>query len=398
MAAESSTPRHRYPDQFKGENFIIWKAKMKSFLTVEKLWKVVDGTETDPGDADAAARTAQAAWMEKDGLAKSHILTAVHDDFVHPILEATTSKESWDILTSNFAAKSQQNALFYLEEWINTRWDKSTDIEEHISHHDMLFRKFKEAGGNFQEDTMKAHILLMSLPSDFRSLVDAFYAKGGDLQYEEVKAAVRSRAGSDKRMSHGGKADPDGSYFSGKFGASGRGQNVRRFPKRGGYKGNPRASQSRKWENQSVTCSKCGEEGHYASGCAKKLEQNRGGSRGRGLCSSRARQGGKVSSGQTFTCASKGVLKGKWIIDSGASQHYCNDLGSFTDYTEFRKPQQTFVGDGRIVMGYGSGKILWKGPCNSRNQILNVIYTPEMQQNLLSVKKMTEKGLEVTFG
>ncbi|MCP4353169.1 MAG: DUF4219 domain-containing protein [Desulfobacterales bacterium] len=61
MAAESSTPRHRYPDQFKGENFIIWKAKMKSFLTVEKLWKVVDGTETDPGDADGQTR----------GLAKS---------------------------------------------------------------------------------------------------------------------------------------------------------------------------------------------------------------------------------------------------------------------------------------------------------------------------------------
>ncbi|MCP4353168.1 MAG: hypothetical protein GY795_47565, partial [Desulfobacterales bacterium] len=68
------------------------------------------------------------------------------------------------MLVSNFAAKSQQNALFYLEEWINARWDKSTDIEEHISRHDMLFRKFKEAGGNFSEDAMKAHILLMSLP------------------------------------------------------------------------------------------------------------------------------------------------------------------------------------------------------------------------------------------
>ncbi|MCP4923181.1 MAG: hypothetical protein GY915_03995, partial [bacterium] len=173
MAAANPTPRHRYPDQFKGENFLIWKAKMESFLTVEELFEVVDGTVTDPGAADAAV---QANWKKKDRLAKSHILTAVHDDFVHPILDATTSKESWDILISNYAAKSQQNALFYLEEWVSASWDKSTDIEEHISRHDMLYRKFKEAGGNFEEDAMKAHILLMSLPQDFRSLVDAFYA------------------------------------------------------------------------------------------------------------------------------------------------------------------------------------------------------------------------------
>ncbi len=70
MAAASSTPHHRYPDQFKGEDFIIWKAKMKSFLTVEKLFKVVDGTEPDQGGANA---TVQSAWMEKDRLVKSHI-------------------------------------------------------------------------------------------------------------------------------------------------------------------------------------------------------------------------------------------------------------------------------------------------------------------------------------
>ncbi len=159
MAVAGSTPHHRYPDQFQGENF--------------------DGTEPDPGGEDVQALT---AWKEKNRLAESHILTAVHDAYVHPILDTGMSKETWDILISNYAAKSQQNTLFYIEEWINTSWDKSTDIEEHISHHNMLYRKFKEAGGNFSKDAIKSHLLLMSLPSDFRSLVDAFYAKGGNMK------------------------------------------------------------------------------------------------------------------------------------------------------------------------------------------------------------------------
>ncbi len=77
---------------------------------------------------------------------------------------------------------------------------------------------------------------------------------------------------------------------------------------------------------------------------------------------------------------------------SGASQHYSNDSELFTDYAKFSKHQKTIVGDGRIVLGYGSGPVWWKAPDNFETPIYNVIFTLEMKQNLLSVKKMTEKG------
>ncbi len=99
-----------------------------------------------------------------------------------------------------------------------------------------------------------------------------------------------------------------------------------------------------------------------------------------------------------FTSTNVGGLKHKWIIDSGTSQHYCNNLKSFTDYSKFSKPQKTIIGDGRIVLGYGSGTVWWIAPDKSETPINNVIHTPEMQQNLLSVKEMTEKGVELTFG
>ncbi len=89
-----------------------------------------------------------------------------------------------------------------------------------------------------------------------------------------------------------------------------------------------------------------------------------------------------------FTCTNRGVWKNKWIIDSGASLHYCNDLGSFMDYPKFSKHKKTIVGDGRIVLGYSSGTVWWKAPDNSETPIYNVIFTLEMKQNLLSIKKV----------
>ncbi len=75
-------------------------------------------------------------------------------------------------------------------------------------------------------------------------------------------------------------------------------------------------------------------------------------------------------------------------MDSGASQHYCNDLVSFMDYAKFSKPQKTIIGDGRIVLGYGSGTVWWKAPDNSETPIYNIIFTLEMKENLLSIKKL----------
>lgn len=84
-----------------------------------------------------------------------------------------------------------------------------------------------------------------------------------------------------------------------------------------------------------------------------------------------------------------------WIIDSGASSHMTPHRDNLDDYVEFRDPRPIILGDGRRVDAHGSGKVEFS---NFKSGTLSdVLWVPDLKENLFSIGKAMEKNCDVKF-
>jgi hypothetical protein len=86
-----------------------------------------------------------------------------------------------------------------------------------------------------------------------------------------------------------------------------------------------------------------------------------------------------------------------WHLDSGATDHICNDKAAFTDIKRLPKPIQIRIGDNSTVPAVGIGTVQLLASKNRKIQLTGVLYVPTIRTNLLSVSKLTDKGYDVRF-
>jgi hypothetical protein len=92
----------------------------------------------------------------------------------------------------------------------------------------------------------------------------------------------------------------------------------------------------------------------------------------------------------------------EWYVDSGASEHYCNNRELFTTFTASSGAFVT-VGDGYNLAAEGIGNVQIKTLVNDQAKtylpvtFTKVMYVPTLAVNLLSVSRMDDAGLTVSF-
>ena len=87
-------------------------------------------------------------------------------------------------------------------------------------------------------------------------------------------------------------------------------------------------------------------------------------------------------------------LRNEWVVDSGATEHLCNDLSMFIEHRHVPNRKVT-QGKGTIrVVAVGTVAQNWIRPDGSIHAItlLNALYVPELFTNLLSCNQMRSKG------
>ena len=86
-----------------------------------------------------------------------------------------------------------------------------------------------------------------------------------------------------------------------------------------------------------------------------------------------------------------------WHLDSGATDHICNNKAAFQSIRRLLKPIQVRIGDNSIVPAIGIGTVLLTALKKQQVQLTDVLYAPGIGTNLLSVSKLTDKGCNVLF-
>ena len=94
------------------------------------------------------------------------------------------------------------------------------------------------------------------------------------------------------------------------------------------------------------------------------------------------------------------IAKSSCIIDSGATQHMSFERNCLLEYVEFKKLCVVNLGDSRTILAYGKGTCHITADINGHTQSISlrdVLYLPDMEKNLLSVRAVTRLGAAFMF-
>ncbi|UYV80412.1 hypothetical protein LAZ67_19000134, partial [Cordylochernes scorpioides] len=145
-------------------------------------------------------------------------------------------------------------------------------------------------------------------------------------------------------------------------------------------------------KKKNFTCYKCGKEGHIARSCrgkaktpAPNLQPPR--------CSTH-----EIAGSEMLTALSCAIPDNSWVIDSGAIHHVCNKREWFTNFQGITS--DPILRASGTTRAEGCGDIKFKAYVGKHHvdlKLCNVLYVPDVRQNLLSVSRMKNKGKIVNF-
>ncbi|KAG8481238.1 hypothetical protein CXB51_026069 [Gossypium anomalum] len=100
-----------------------------------------------------------------------------------------------------------------------------------------------------------------------------------------------------------------------------------------------------------------------------------------------------VFSASSLATTSK--AKCSWLVDSGCSHHMAADVNLFKELDRSFS-SRIKIGNGSLIEAKGRGDVLISSSSGNK-MITNVLYVPDIDQNLLSVGQLVEKGYSLFF-
>lgn len=360
-------------EKLNGRNYVPWSYRMKLYMKTEKCWEAVIN-DARP-NAIAAAK-----WNEM--LEKAdYIIGTFVDDNQLPIIKRTDSpKAAWDALSSYYKKSSFSSKMRVLRKLYHEVLPKNGDMEAHLIKLMNYYDELCELG-HVVDDEQFVSIMLTSVGEDYDNLITALDCRDED---DLTLAFVKSKLLDE--------------YDRKKKNESSNGVAMKVFSK------------------PIVSCHFCDKKGHVKKFCSKFIEWTAA----ENLKNEKFKKYGQYDQKKSYSankidhgdkendefanyafCISKSKEKIiGWFIDSGASCHITNNVNFFTSL-DVNVRQSITVANGELVWssGKGDGKIVAMSEHGQEHEIVirDVLYVPEVNANLLSVKKLTSKGYDVNF-
>ena len=395
--------------KFGGNDYENWKFMLKLVLRDEGLEKVLDWewNEDEEFTATNLKKDTRTMRIIASALSSTHLMYAKQSSCAADVIRK---------LDEIYLKKGTASRIHLKKEWQNLKMNDGGKLDQHLRRFDELTAELECAGVALTRDDIVEQ-LLMSMPKPYEVTVQVMeamenltleVAKGKLLnQYERMKTTSSeskdamtekddnttvSFVGQDKR-----------NYRCHKCGKKGhlRAQ-CRSKPKsdsnRNGEFRNQESSQS-----SSFRCYNCGKTGHIARNCRGK---NQNPERGDGKATSN--EAGSNDKASYFSWLSvdscflgneddKDGDKTVFYLDSGATSHYIKDDTLFSKSIELKKPSKVQVFKKGIEVNVTKVGTVFCDQENYSIELKNVKYSREFPANLLSVKRITQNGIEVHF-
>ena len=382
--------------KLNSSNYRSWAFNMRLYLESMDLFEFADGSAVPPAaDATEAVRRTFANRAKK---AWTYICLAVEPEQQIHIRDTTTANAAWNTLKSQFVRISILQKVRLRQQYYSSRFETGGNMLEHLNHMKSLHDQLREMGCTM-DDKELAMTVLASLPSEFKPLLTALDAVGeANLSFEKVKGMLLNDF--DRQVDSIGPEDA----FSAK-----RSQFHRRG-KQGSTSFVSKKSNSKQEKIFRGVCHSCHERGHFARDCPKRngkgkdnstLPHNPVNSKMSAHCvDAKENQHDPTLVHEEALTTSDQATDDGWIIDSGASQHMTFDRDALEDFVEFKNHAIINLSDNRQILAYGKGTyrtIADLGDGIQHIALKDVLFVPDLEKNLLSVRAMTKLGAFVNF-
>ncbi|KAG6509172.1 hypothetical protein ZIOFF_034563 [Zingiber officinale] len=410
------------PPVFDGDNYQIWAVRMETYLDALDLWEALDvdyEIPVLPANPTMAKIKVHKEKKTKKSKAKACLFAAVSATIFSRIMSLQTAKEIWDYLKSEYEGDERIRGMQVLNlicDFEMQKMKKTETIKEYADRLLGIANRVRLLGSSLTDSRIVEKILV-TLPERFEATITTFENTKdltritlaellNALQAQEQKRAMRREGEIEgalparhndvgnfrKQKNKNPQAIGEDSLMGNKNKAGDKkaGANVNYPPcHHCGKKGHP---PFKCWRRPDAKCRKCNQMGHEAVICKKKNPQQE--------------EEAKVADQDEFadqdedqlfvaTCFASNVETESWLIDSGCTNHMTNDKELFKDLHP-TKITKVRIGNGDYISVKGKGTVAITS-CSGTKLISEVLFVPEIHQNLLSVGQLIEKGFKVVF-
>ncbi|KAH9641407.1 hypothetical protein HF086_011436 [Spodoptera exigua] len=320
---------------------------MRNYLMHEELWEAISGYPT-------GMNVSNVTKIRSDQKALTKICLTLESSAITHVRSATTAAEAWNALQNAYEDKGMGRRLYLERKLYRLRLeDFDNNIESYINAVISTAQDLADIG-KVIDDASIAAILLGGLTSRYDPMIMTLENSNVQVTTEIVKSKLLNEISKESsiKLETAMKSKVDASSVESKA--------------------------------KQIVCYGCGEPGHKRPNCPLKKKK----------VMKRKNPTNKDSTSVSALGATNNYDMDKWYIDSGATKHMTSRRDWFVDL----KPidNKVTVANGTKIDAEGIGKISINTE-NNVNTINDVMYVPNLQINLLSVKTAVEKGFTIMF-
>ncbi|CAK9797987.1 Copia protein, partial [Anthophora quadrimaculata] len=374
---------------FDGERYSVWKLRIRALMNELDVLKVID--EDIPTKLSVE-------WIRAERVAKNLIVEYLSDSFLGFVQTGSTAKEVLKGLDAIYERKSLATQLALRKKLLSLKLQGDTPLIKHFTIFDDLITELSAAGAKLEETDKVSHLLL-TLPASYDGVITAIETLSEDnLTVSFVKTRL---------LDHEVKLKTGNDCTSTKVLhiqtiTKNKGLGHKSFFKNQAMK----KSQNYNKKGPMIKCHHCGRNGHKIKDCYYyKRNQQYNEERKRSIQtvqitepsgSQENTSGFAFMAGNNETQNSKGKIT--FLLDSGASDHIIKTDKLFSKYVMLQPPVKISVAKvGTFITATKKGNINVTSNLGIEGVLEDVLYCPDVPYNLLSVRRMQQAGLCVTF-
>ncbi|XP_063230709.1 copia protein isoform X1 [Bacillus rossius redtenbacheri] len=371
---------------FDGVNFSNWFYRMKLLLEQNGVLHMLT---TEPPTVEADLKR----FKQEDVKARNLLVQGLADNMLPMIMNKITAKEIVDTLATTYEKRGMKSMVTAQKAWRKLEYKKEKPLQEFLQQFESMASEVKVAGGKIEEDEM-VNQLLVAMPSDFDSVVSAM-----DILYNKDKSAVKfeyvknTLLAEEERLLK--KDESPQNVFAAYKGLRGQSH---QYSQHKHNKGNYVPGRSFNGK-----CYYCKVQGHMKFNCPKLKNKDTAATTNEVEFSfltsfdTESSSCGHVDSEQPAMNDGE-LTEVIFVIDSGASCHIIKSC-----YQKYLSDRTDVNFDINVAKAGESLKAVSKGniSCMSEGgeniKIRDVLVCENLAFNLLSVRKLEEKGCKVSF-